>query len=206
VPAEHQERANTLTSLDRVPHIETARLVLRSFTLGDVEDVYDYAHTEAFWRYLPNMPRSYTREVAAAFLGRATTRDLALQVEWAIEFEGHAIGAINVRPQRADRRASMGYGIGPAHWGRGIMTEAARAVVDWAFAHLEIDRVFATADARNIGSWGVMRHLGMQHEGTLRQHRMQDGVAADEVVYGILRNEWGAAGAAPLPAHVRPPQ
>ena len=70
------------------------------------------------------------------------------------------------------------------------MTEAARAVVDWAFTHLEIDRVFATADARNVGSWSVMRHLGMQHEATLRAHRMQDGFAADEVVYGLLRSEW----------------
>lgn len=183
-----------MTGREAVPRLETARLVLRPFTLGDVEDVHQYAHDEAFWRYLPNMPRPYTHEVAAAFLVRATTRDLAQQMEWAIEFEAHVIGAINVRPQLADRRAAMGYGIAPAHWGRGIMTEAARAVVDWAFANLEVDRVFATADADNIGSWSVMRHLGMQHEATLRQHRMRDGVAADEVAYGILRSEWGGAG------------
>ncbi len=175
------------------PRIETGRLVLRPFTLADIEDVYVYAHDEAFWRYVPNMPRPYTRDEASAFLARATARDVALQVEWAIEFEGHVIGAINLRPQLADRRAGMGYGIGPAHWGRGFTTEAAHAVVDWAFASLEVDRVFATADARNVGSWRVMEHLGMQHEGTLRAHRVQDGVAADEVWYGVVRNEWAAS-------------
>ena len=89
------------------------RVLLGDNAVLEVEDVYEYAHTEAFWRYLPNMPRPYTRVVAAAFLERATTRDLALQVEWAIEFEGHVIGAINLRPQLADRRAGTGYGIGP---------------------------------------------------------------------------------------------
>lgn len=173
--------------------METARLVLRPFETSDVDDVYVYAHDEAFWRYLPGMPRPYTREEAEAFLARATSRDPGTQVQWAIEYEGHVIGGINVRPQLTDRRAGMGYGIGSAWWGRGITTEAARAVVDWAFANLEIDRVFATADARNVGSWTVMRHLGMQHEGTLRAHRMQDGFAADEVVYGILRAEWVAS-------------
>ena len=182
-----------MTTVVEPPRLETARLVLRPFTLADIGDVYAYAHDPAFWRYLPGMPQPYTREEAATFLARAIGRDLALQIEWAIEYEGHAIGAINLRPQLAHRRAGMGYGIGPAHWGRGLTTEAARAVVGWAFATLPIDRVFATADARNTGSWRVMQHLGMWHEGSLRAHRMQDGVPADEVWYGILRGEWEPA-------------
>jgi RimJ/RimL family protein N-acetyltransferase len=90
-----------------------------------------------------------------------------------------------------DYRALMGWGIARELWGRGLTTEAARAVVDWTFAHGSIQRVYASADARNVGSRRVMEKVGMRLEATLRQQRAdRDGTVADEVWYGMLRNEW----------------
>jgi [ribosomal protein S5]-alanine N-acetyltransferase len=172
------------------PRLQTARLLLRPFTKSDVEDVYAYARDPEFWRYLPGAPHTYTRVDAATFVDAVLARDETERIEWAIQHSGHVIGAINLRPEPAQGRASMGYGIGREWWGQGLTTEAARAVVGWAFQTMPIRRVFATADARNIGSRRVMEHLGMRHEGTLRAHRMQNGEVDDEVYYGILRNEW----------------
>jgi RimJ/RimL family protein N-acetyltransferase len=88
----------------------------------------------------------------------------------------------------------MGYGIGRAHWKQGFTTEAARAVLDWGFATFDAVRAFATADAANVGSWTVMRKLGMTHEATLRRHRTNRyGEQIDEVMYGVLREEWEAS-------------
>lgn len=68
--------------------------------------------------------------------------------------------------------------------------EAARAVIEWAFQSYDIAKVFARADARNTQSFRVMEKLGMQREGQLRKHRHFRGEQVDEVVYGVLREEW----------------
>jgi RimJ/RimL family protein N-acetyltransferase len=86
----------------------------------------------------------------------------------------------------------MGYGVGRAHWGKGYATEAAAAVANWLFANTDIERLAATADTRNAGSWRVMEKLGMTREGVLRGDRVIRGERADTVVYAILRHEWQA--------------
>jgi len=55
----------------------------------------------------------------------------------------------------------IGWRLVREHWGRGYATEAARAVVDWAFATFPVDRILALADPANDASIAVMRRLGM---------------------------------------------
>ena len=173
--------------------IETQRILLRAYGEHDIDDVVAYASDEAFSRYLPAVPFPYAREDAVAFLATTAQLDASVHASWAIEFEGHVIGGISLRIEHDSNRASLGYGIGQPWWGRGITTEAARAVVAYGFETLGLERIFATADARNIASQRVMQHLGMTHEGTLRSHRIARGERVDEVWYGVLRAEWVGA-------------
>ena len=108
---------------------------------------------------------------------------------WAIELEGHVRGAIELDVDLVNRRGEMHWAIARPLWRQGLVTEAAGAVVRYAFDDLELARVFARADARNIGSWRVMEKVGMQREGVLRRHRMSRGELVDDVVYGLLRDE-----------------
>lgn len=172
--------------------LATARLVLRPFQAGDVDDVVAYANDEEFACYLPAaIPYPYSRAHGEAFVKLCMQRDWNIHPEWAIEYGGHVIGAINVRFDAVYRRIGLGYGIGRVHWNRGFTTEAARAALDWGFTAFGAVRAFATADAANVGSWTVMRHLGMTHEATLRGHRTDRyGHQVDEVIYGLLRQEW----------------
>ncbi|RLT27960.1 MAG: N-acetyltransferase [Chloroflexi bacterium] len=173
--------------------IETSRLLLRPYAKDDVDDVLAYCADEAFSQYLPAVPFPYSRENAVTFLASTALLDPRVHASWAIEFEGHAIGGISLRIEPDMQRASLGYGIGQHWWGRGITTEAAQAVVAYGFDTLDLERIFATADARNIGSQRVMQHLGMKHEGTLRSHRIARGERVDEVWYGLLRSERNAS-------------
>jgi ribosomal-protein-alanine N-acetyltransferase len=85
----------------------------------------------------------------------------------------------------------MGYSLAQTHWGRGLVTEAARAVIDTAFsAYPKLNRIRAMADSRNVGSLRVMKKLGMVREGVLRQNRVVRDEFIDEVWYGVLRSEW----------------
>ena len=91
---------------------------------------------------------------------------------------------------RQNQTAALGYGIGRAWWGSGFATEAAKAALDYAFEGLDVDKVWARADPRNVGSLRVLEKIGMQREGVLRSHLIYRGERVDRVYFGLLRNEW----------------
>jgi [ribosomal protein S5]-alanine N-acetyltransferase len=172
--------------------IETPRLLLRAFEAYDADDVYAYSCDERFTRYLPSIPVPYEYSQAEQFVADSMATDWAVEPLWAIVHEGRVVGSIFAHIDTFAPRAEIGYSMAPGLWNQGFMTEAARAVLHWLFTQTDVVRVMATADERNIGSWRVMEHLGMQHEGTLRMHRNDRGTPADQVVYGLLRSEWEA--------------
>jgi [ribosomal protein S5]-alanine N-acetyltransferase len=108
-----------------------------------------------------------------------------------IEREGAFLGWAGLSRWNPDHRsASLGYCLGEAAWGRGYATEAARALLAWAFDALPLNRVQAEADTRNAASARVLEKLGFVLEGTLREDCVVDGVVSDSWVYGLLRREW----------------
>jgi [ribosomal protein S5]-alanine N-acetyltransferase len=93
------------------------------------------------------------------------------------------------------RSAAMGYCLGDEAWGQGYATEAARAVLQWAFVTLDLNRVQAETDTRNAASARVLEKLGFVREGTLREDCVVNGDVSDSWVYGLLRREWRPSGA-----------
>ena len=169
---------------------EHERFRLRPFRSQDLADVYAYANDDEFLRYLP-IATPYTRDTARGFLAMVAETDPAHRQFWAIEVDGVASGGINVRFVVERRVAEIGYAVARRLWGRGLVTEAARLVVDAAFQrHPDLGRVRASADPRNRASIRVMEKLGMRREGVLRSNRPCRGELTDEVVYGLLRDEW----------------
>ena len=173
--------------------IETARLRLRPFRLRDVDDVLVYATDPEWARYLP-VPQPYTQADAEKFIAGQVLLDREVHPARAVVYAGAVIGGINLRFDFDHDVGEMGYSIAPSYWGRGLTTEAARTVMEAAFAaYGSLHRIRAMADARNIGSLRVMEKLGMVREGVLRQNRLVRGEFIDEVWCGVLRTEWEAA-------------
>lgn len=75
-------------------------------------------------------------------------------------------------------------------WGQGYATEAARAMLDYAFKELHAHRIMAFCHVANARSVRVMEKLGMQRDGLLREARCWHGTFVDEYVYAILEREW----------------
>jgi [ribosomal protein S5]-alanine N-acetyltransferase len=172
--------------------IETTRLRLRPFGLHDIESVLSYATDLEWARYLP-VPQPYTRENAEQFIAGQVLLDRERHPAWAIEHAGAARGGINIRFDFDNHVGEMGYSIARSCWGKGLTTEAARALLDAAFvAYFDLNRIRAMADARNVGSLRVMEKIGMSREGVLRQNRVVRAEFIDEVWCGILRTEWEA--------------
>jgi [ribosomal protein S5]-alanine N-acetyltransferase len=172
--------------------METARLRLRGWELGDVEDVFSYARDEEWARYLRILPTPYHRRHAAEFVARQILLNRVTHPAWAIVLEGSVVGGINLRLDFQNRLGELGYSIARAHWNRGYMTEAAKAVIHAAFStHPDLNRLRAFTDARNGASQLVLEKLGMKKEGILRQNRIERGEPMDEAWFGMLRSEWG---------------
>lgn len=170
--------------------IQTERLVLRPYGFEDVEDVYAYAADKQWAQYLP-VPDPYSRDDAIEFLARQVLLDRVVHPTWAITLDDSVVGGINIRFNFENLIGEMGYSIARGLWGRGLVTEAAKAVLDTAFAtHSDLQRVRAMADARNLASQRVMEKIGMQREGLLRRNRLHRGELVDEVWFGVLREEW----------------
>jgi [ribosomal protein S5]-alanine N-acetyltransferase len=92
------------------------------------------------------------------------------------------------------RSASLGYCLNEAAWGHGYATEAVGALLRWAFDTLELNRVQAETDTRNVASARVLEKVGFVREGTLREDCVVNGEVSDSWVFGLLRREWRPSG------------
>jgi RimJ/RimL family protein N-acetyltransferase len=88
------------------------------------------------------------------------------------------------------RSAALTYCLDAAAWGQGYATEAAGTLLQWAFDTLDLNRVQAEADTRNVASARVLEKLGFVREGTLREDCVVNGEVSDSWVYGLLRKEF----------------
>lgn len=172
--------------------IRTERLVLRPWWLDDAGDVALYANDPEWSRYL-RIAQPYSLEDAQKFIARQVSLNRDEYPSWAIEHEARVVGGINLRLLSDFRIGVLGYSIARAYWGRGLATEAARAIVGEAFEGCPtLTRVRALVDARNLASLRVLEKIAMRREGVLSLGRLgQDGLV-DEVWCAISRSEWEA--------------
>jgi RimJ/RimL family protein N-acetyltransferase len=105
---------------------------------------------------------------------------------------GTLLGAIGLRVDMEHNRAELGYWLGHPYWRNGYTTEAAAAMLRYAFEDLRLRRVHARHFAINPASGRVMQKIGMAREGVMRQHFVKWGRPVDVVFYGILAEEWRA--------------
>lgn len=100
------------------------------------------------------------------------------------------IGAMGLVLNLDQEKAELGYWIGKPYWSRGYCTEAARAVLHFAFTEFRLNRVHAHHFTHNPASGRVLQKVGMRHEGHLRQHVKKWGEFSDVEAYGILQAEF----------------
>jgi [ribosomal protein S5]-alanine N-acetyltransferase len=106
---------------------------------------------------------------------------------------GELCGAIGLKLSPKHERGELGYWIGVPFWKQGYCTEAARAVLEFAFERLKLNSVVAHHFVRNPASGRVLQKIGMKYEGRLRQHVKKGERFEDLECYSILRSEWVAA-------------
>jgi ribosomal-protein-alanine N-acetyltransferase len=174
--------------------VETERLILRAPREADLAAFLAYRNHPDNCRYQGLEPTDEAR--AAAFLRDQAVLDVAAGDCWmmcALErrADGRMIGEVGMYIGSLEQRSGdIGWSLHPDFQGQGYATEAARALLDYAFGTRALHRVTANGDARNAASTRVMERLGMRREGSFVQSRFADGARHDEVLYALLREEW----------------
>jgi RimJ/RimL family protein N-acetyltransferase len=175
------------------PSLHTARLRLRPFTDADADALFAL-HSNAYVLRYWDAPPWNERARAERFImtcrqmaEEGTGVRLAIQVASEPEFVGWC-SLTRWNPEF--RSASLGYCLDSSAWGQGYATEAAGALLLWAFETLDLNRVQAETDTRNAASARVLEKLGFVREGTLREDCVVNGEVSDSWVFGLIRRDW----------------
>ena len=182
-----------LEVFSHLPTLLTPRLVLRPARMSDAEDMYEYSRDPEVARHVLwdahtsiHQTRAYLR-----FLIRQYRNASPATFVIALRSSGKVIGTIGFMWLQTDNRsAEISYSLSRAYWNQGIMSEALKAVLEFGFTKLGLNRIEAQHEFDNPASGRVMLKAGMRHEGTLRQRVYNKGRYADVELYAILRSDF----------------
>jgi RimJ/RimL family protein N-acetyltransferase len=162
---------------------------IRSWRREDAEALSRHADNRKIWRNVrDHFPSPYTLADAELWIDRVLTSG-GLETQFAIDVGGEAVGGVGVFLQEdvSRRSAEIGYWLGEAHWGRGIMTEVIRRFTAYAFDAYDLLRVYALVFEWNQPSCRVLEKAGYTLEARLRRAVVKDGHVLDQFVYAQVR-------------------
>ena len=181
-----------IDALESLPVLETPRLILRRVRPTDAEAIFSYASrpevtAHLTWRTHRNLEDTYLFIQGLQYgYAEGTAADWGM----ILREDGRLIGTIGMaHTSRLHHFGEVGYVLHPDYWGRGLVAEALRAVIGFAFTH-GLNRVEAVHAVENTASGRVMEKAGMTYEGVLRKRYCLQGQHRDVKMYSILREEW----------------
>lgn len=186
-----------MTDRDAPPTLDTDRLLLRPLEPADAARVRELAGDRRVALNTLHIPHPYEEGMAEAWIAdqaERCRRGAAVTLAVCLREGAELVGVAELRFDRENRSAELGYWIGVPFWGRGYATEAAGALVRHGFRERDLNRISAHTFRRNPASGAVLRKLGMRHEGTHRQAVRKEGELMDLEVYAILREDDAGGG------------
>lgn len=172
--------------------IETERLILREWTLEDVDDLYEYAKNPNVGPHGGWKPHADIEEsleiLQTLFMDKYDC--------WAIVYKenGKVIGSIGyeVDTKRPDINCmELGYALAEDYWGKGLMTEAAKGAIIYGFEEMKLDMVSIYRNPSNERSGRVIEKSGFIYEGILRNaHKIYNGTIRDVACYSMTKEEY----------------
>lgn len=175
----------------KVPELETERLILRMWKTKDAAALYDYAKN-------PNVgPNAGWKPHASVYESRMIIKEIFLpNMCWAIvdKETNKVIGSIGLEDDAfrpGVKSKELGYSLSEEYWKRGIMTEAAKRVIRYAFEELKLDILMIKTGDANVRSQRVIEKCGFTYEGTLRRaYLLYDGSIREVRCHSMLKEEY----------------
>lgn len=170
--------------------LTSQRLYLRSPILSDAEAFARYNATPAFYNYVRmDPPTLESTRAYVAYMMSEVTAEPRVRYSFSIveQAQDLVIGDIYMKIHDPSVQiAEVSYGLDPAFWGHGYMSEALRLMIDFGFDTLKLKRIYAVCDPQNEASRRLLEKSGMQYEGRHRAEELIRGVYEDNLYYAVL--------------------
>jgi RimJ/RimL family protein N-acetyltransferase len=176
--------------------LKTARLVLRPLAAADAPTLLAIFSDPVIMRYWSSPPWASIDEAHAMVARDQKAMATGEYLRFGVVQAGtdRLIGTCTLFSiNTACRRAEVGYSLAQSAWGQGYMHEALRALLEYGFTEMQLNRVEADIDPRNTASARSLDRLGFTREGFLRERWIVNGEVSDTALYGLLQREWFAA-------------
>ncbi|NHZ97756.1 GNAT family N-acetyltransferase [Massilia sp. CCM 8734] len=173
--------------------LQTERLTLRFLHASDAQALYTIHSDPLVMRYFSGTawtdPAQGDAEIALALDGY--NNGSCMKMALVLRETGKLIGTINPHAFHAqNRRCEIGYALASAFWGQGYLSEAMRVTLDYLFKEMNMNRIEADIDPRNLASAKLLERMGFQKEGTMPERWIVNGEICDTAFYGLLRRGW----------------
>jgi RimJ/RimL family protein N-acetyltransferase len=170
--------------------LSTERLIIRRFSENDGEDLYEYFSNPKVLEFEPFKPFTKDEAYEEAKRRAGDEKFLAVCLK-----SGKLIG--NLYFSKGDFETwEVGYVFNEKYWGNGYASESLLALIQYAFLSLNVRRIVAQCDPKNIPSWKLLDRVGMRREGKLLQNiffftdEKGSPIWKDTYEYGILKSEY----------------
>ncbi len=174
--------------------LEGDRIKLRKLRLSDARDVYENIKDEEVVRWLLRIPHPYPFNEAIKFIRRTRYRirkNSGYAFGIVLKDTNKVVGVVDIfNIDWENRNAEIGYWLGKKYWKKGLMSEAVRLILGFAFEELKLHRVSATIFEDNVASKRVLEKVGFKLEGKRREARLKFGKWHNELLYGILESDY----------------
>jgi len=173
--------------------IEGKQVNLRKLKKSDAQSIYQNAKDFEIARYT-TVPHPYTLNDASDFI-RRTHQKMRKKTDYELGIElkenKKIIGMISLTKINYDNKnAEIGYWLGKKYWGRKIMKEAIRLILNFGFGELKLVRIYARVMHPNIASAKLLEKSGFKYEGRMRKTIFRRGKWFDDLIYSLLREEF----------------
>lgn len=161
--------------------------------MSDVDTVFNLVSDLAVAKWTARIPHPYEHKMAEEWLrDNERLREQGRSLLFAVTLRGddRLVGAVSLEMEDDPGHAEIGYYLGRDYWGRGYMTEAAGAVLDFGFETLGLDVVRADAFEQNAASAGVLQKLGFVDLGPSTMDAPARGGVVPVMARSIDRAVW----------------
>lgn len=163
--------------------------LLREWSLSDKISLAENANNINIWNNVRDyFPYPYTVEDGEQFINMVLSKESPF-TDFAIDVGGKAVGGIGIVLNSDVERisAEIGYWLGEYYWNRGITTNVVEEMVDYAFSHFPIKKLYAPVFDFNRASQRVLEKVGFEREAVLKQAAIKNSKIIDLHYYGLIR-------------------
>ena len=175
------------------PRLKTEHFTLRKEEEKDRYDIFELYSNEDVVKYMPLTPFLSVEDAINEMKWYQKIFKEQSGIRWMIEDSQSkkVIGTCGfLNYEKIHSRIEIGYDLTPNFWGKGIMTEVVKCIMDFGFLTMEVNKIEAKVDPENEASIRLMYKLGFYKEGVLRQHEFEKGKYVDLAIFSKLKSEY----------------